>query len=427
MKKANVLSLSFASMCLTVFLPFSAGHYISFVFRSINAVLAPYLTAELSMNAAQFGLLTGAYFLAFAMAQLPVGLALDRWGPRKVQLCLLGLAVAGSLLFAFGTGFYSLFAARVLIGIGLSACFMSSITAVSFWVEKNKLPTIHSSLIAVGGIGAMSATLPVLWLLHAMTWRTMFIVMAAVTAAIGLAIYFISPPEPKAHKARDVSLSSLLEVAANSNFRRTAALLLAPHAVAFGLQGLWLGQWLHDSGGLSNDAVARLLFIGMGAIVAGSLSVGAITQWAAKRGIKPIDVAGIGVLLFLFVQVLAFCGNVTLSPYVSVAFTLMGTIAGLDYTIVAQNVPPAMTGRAATCLNLLIFIGAFAVQTGFGLILGFWSTRNGMYPDIAYRAAFAAVIALQLPGVVAWLMDIWRTKVSGSRDLRLDLEKGSTD
>jgi predicted MFS family arabinose efflux permease len=413
----NTEIIPFKTLLLYVFLPFAGGHYISFIFRSVNAVLAPYLTASMPMTATELGLLSSAYFLSFSIAQLPVGLALDRWGPRRVQLILLNIAAIGSILFAVGTSFMSLFIARVLIGFGLAACFMSSIKAVSYWVQKNKLPTIHSNLIAVGGVGAMSATLPVVWMLEFMTWRTLFVILAVITISVGFLIFLLAPKEPKQHQVARINLRSLIEVYRNKEFQKTIFLLLAPHTVAFGIQGLWMGQWLHDSGGLSNDAVARLLFIGMGAIIIGSLSVGFITQWAGKFGVKPIDVAGIGVTFFVLVQVLAAAHIVTLIPYISVAFTLIGTIAGLQYTIVAQSVPSAMTGRASTCLNLLILFGAFIVQTGFGLIVGQWQPDAGhAYPTIAYQTAFGTAILIQLPGVLYWWFKI-------SKKIRLKIKQ----
>jgi MFS family permease len=398
--------LGTATLYMTVFLPFAFGHYVSFVFRSINAVLAPYLVDALQLSAAQLGLLSSAYFVSFGLAQLPVGMALDRFGPRRVQLTLLGAASAGSLLFAGGNSFGSLFAARVLTGIGLSACFMGTIKALSYWVEPRRLPSIHGYLLAVGGLGAMSATLPVELALRYLTWRTLFVVLAAVTVIPALAIRFFTPPDPHVHRvARWPTLGSLMEVYRDPAFRRTISLLLPAHAVAFGLQGLWMGQWMQDVGGIGTRETAALLFVGMGAIVVGSLSLGNITEWAGRRfGAKPIDVAGVGVGLFLVVQLLAVLNVVAWIPALTVAFTLIGTIGGLEYTIVAQSVPPALTGRAATCLNLLIFFGAFIVQSGFGLVVSAWTPDTAHhYPAIAYRTAFAVAIILQLPGFAAWL------------------------
>jgi predicted MFS family arabinose efflux permease len=404
-KSAAAEPLEDYAMRLTVFLPFAFGHYVSFVFRSITAVLAPYLIDALQLSAAQLGLLTSAYFVSFGAAQLPVGMALDHYGPRRVQLVLLGIASVGSLMFAVGDSFGALFVARLLTGFGLSACFMGSIKALSYWVQPAKLPSIHGYLIAAGGLGAMSATLPVEIALQHFGWRTLFVVLAMVTLIAALAIRFVTPADPLAHQvARWPTPRSLLEVYRDAAFRRTISLLLPVHAVAFGLQGLWMGRWLRDVGGLGVRDTAVLLFIGMAAIVAGSLSIGNITEWAGRRfGVKPIDVAGIGVGLFLIVQLLALLNIASWVPTLTVAFTLIGTIAGLEYTIVAQGVPPALTGRATTCLNVLIVLGAFAVQSSFGLIISAWTSDAAhRYPVAAYQTAIAAMIVLQLPGFIAW-------------------------
>src|SRR6476469_336107 len=110
---------------LTVFLPFALGHYLSSMLRTVNAVLAPSLVAALGLTPGQLGLLTSAFFFAFALVQMPVGMALARYGPRRVQLVLLMVAAAGALLFAHGTTFVQLVAARAIIGLGLGGCFMS--------------------------------------------------------------------------------------------------------------------------------------------------------------------------------------------------------------------------------------------------------------------------------------------------------------
>ncbi|WP_296352744.1 MFS transporter [Ramlibacter sp.] len=399
--------ISSAALYLTVFVPFALGHYVSFLFRSINAVLSPFLVESLQLNAAQLGLLSSAYFVAFGLAQLPVGIALDRFGPRRVQPVLLGVAAAGSLMFAFSSSFGALFVARALTGLGLAACFMGAIKALSSWVPPQKRPSVNGYLLAVGGLGAMSATLPAQIALELFSWRGLFAGLAVLTLAPALLIHFATPPEPPAQGVpRRITAASLLEVYRDRQFLRTAALLLPSHAVAFGLQGLWMGQWMQDVAGLDARAVANYLFWGMGAIIVGSLTVGHVAEWAQRRhGMKPLDVAGIGVALFVCVQLLACLNIVALIPALTIAFTLVGTIAGLDYTIVSQSVPASMTGRAATSLNVLIFMGAFVVQGGFGLVVGAWGADiANHYPPVAYQAAFGAAVLIQLPGLIGWLL-----------------------
>jgi hypothetical protein len=249
-------------------------------------------------------------------------------------------------------------------------------------------------------------------------------VLAMVTLIPALVIRFVTPADPVAHQvARWPTLRSLLEVYRDATFRRTISLLLPVHAVSFGLQGLWMGRWLQDVGGLGVRDTAILLFIAMTAIVAGSLSIGNITEWAGRRfGAKPIDVAGIGVGLFLIVQLLALLNIASSVPALTVAFTLIGTIAGLEYTIVAQSVPPALTGRAATCLNLLVLLGAFVVQSGFGFIVSAWTPDAAHhYPVAAYQTAIAAVIVLQLPGFIACFVRFVRHSLSQRITLASDV------
>ncbi|MCC8365887.1 MFS transporter [Xenorhabdus sp. PB61.4] len=185
-----------------VFLPFAFGHGTSFLFRNINAVLTPFLVSAMSLSAGQLGILSSAYFLSFSLAQLPVGLALDRYGSKRVQLFLLGIAVVGALLFGIGQDFTTLLLARILIGLGLAACFMGSVKVLSFWVPDNKLPSIYGYLLAVGGLGAMLSTLPVAWLVGFVSWRTLFFAMAGVTLIIMVAIAIWVPKDPSAYNFR---------------------------------------------------------------------------------------------------------------------------------------------------------------------------------------------------------------------------------
>jgi MFS family permease len=143
----------------------------------------------------------------------------------------------------------------------------------------------------------------------------------------------------------------------------------------------------------------------MAAVIFGAIAVGLVTEWAGRRGIKPLDVALVGVSLFVLIQVAIVLNHRPSLQLLAVLFTLIGTITGMEYTIVAQSVPRELTGRASTCLNLLIFVGAFLVQAGFGQVLGLWRPdRLGHYPAIAYQVAFGVMIALQLPGLIRYAL-----------------------
>ncbi|SHH50826.1 nitrate/nitrite transporter [Massilia sp. CF038] len=389
---------------MTVFLPFALGHFLSSLLRTVNAVLAPELVLALGLSAGQLGLLSSALFLAFALAQLPVGIALDRYGPRRVQLVLLVVVAAGALLFAHGASFPQLVAARAVIGLGLGGCFMSAVKAVSAHIAPAKLPSVHGYMIAVGGLGAASATLPVRLVLEFTNWRGLYTMLAAFALCCAL---FIALAAPRAHATASgaAPFASVRAVYRDPAFRRIASLMLVPHAVFFGVQGLWIGRWLADVAHFGDAAVAWLLYLSMAALIFGAIAVGMLTEWAGRHGVTPLEVGAIGVALFVLVQMLAMLNYVPSLALLAVLFTLVGSITGLEYAIVAQSMPAALTGRASTCLNLLIFVGAFLVQAGVGLLLGMWRPDfAGHYPALAYRIAFGVLVLLQLPGLIAFVL-----------------------
>ncbi|MES2076192.1 MAG: MFS transporter [Pseudomonadota bacterium] len=397
--------MSGAALFGLLFLPYALGHFLSCMMRTVNAILVPQLTAELALAPAQLGLLSSVFYFAFALAQLPVGVALDRWGPRRVQPPMLLLAALGALAFAHGRGYAELLCARALIGLGLGGCFMSAVKAVSTWIAPARLPTVHGCLIAVGGLGAAAATVPVRLALRHTDWHGLFVALAGAAAALALLIHVATPAAPAPPpRRRAAGLRGLGQVYRHPAFRDTAALMLVPHMVFFGVQGLWIGRWLSEAARCSEAETAQLLYYGMAAIVVGAVLVGLLTEWAGRRGVAPLDVAAAGVALFLLVQLGLACNYAPLQRPLAVLFTLVGTVTGIEYTIIAQRMPAGLTGRAATCLNLLIFLGAFAVQAGFGLVLDWWPAGAGQgHPAAAYQLAFGLLLALQLPGLLRFL------------------------
>ncbi|WP_229632136.1 MFS transporter [Pseudoduganella violaceinigra] len=401
-------SLSGTATLFLVFIPFSLGHYISWLLRSVNAMLAPQLVAQANLTPAQLGTLTSTYFLAFAVAQLPIGMALDRYGPRRVQFVLLLVAAAGTLAFAGCKDFAGLAIARALMGFGLAACFMSAIKALTTWLPVHRAPSVQGYLIAAGGLGAATATLPVRLALQHMSWQWLMAGLAGACVVVALLILFLAPTPPPA-AVRPFTRGALAETFAHPVFRETAMLVLLPHTVFFGVQGLWIARWLADVPRYGDQAIAWLLYLGMAAVIFGSIGVGMLTEWAARRGWRALDVAAAGVLLFVLLQCAFACGWRPAQQVLPVLFMLVGCVTGMEYSIVAQAMPPALTGRASTCLNLLIFVGAFAVQAGFGQVIACWQPSPlGHYPGAAYQCAFALLVLIQLPGLCRYLLRRFR-------------------
>lgn len=144
------------SSVLPILLPYAFGYFLSYFLRNVNAVIAPDLANEIGLSAADLGLLTSAYLIGFAMAQLPLGAALDKWGARRVESALLVIAALGCLGFAMGQTLMQLALARGLIGIGVSACLMAAFKAFSQSFSPLRQASLNSSIMVAGGLGGLN-------------------------------------------------------------------------------------------------------------------------------------------------------------------------------------------------------------------------------------------------------------------------------
>ncbi|MBB3122142.1 MFS transporter [Pseudoduganella violacea] len=401
---ANGKSGSLGALLATVLLPFALGHFISYLYRVINAVVYPDLARDLGLAADSIGLLTGAYFLTFAAAQLPIGVALDRYGPRRVQAPMLLLAAGGAVLFAQAQSVEQLVLARGLIGLGVAGSLMASIKASSLWLPPERLPLATALLLSVGGMGAMASTAPLQAALQYTQWRGAFLALAIGTLLVSAIIYFVVPEHGRKQpsKLRDMA-AAVRDLYSSWSFWRLALYSIVAHATYMAVQSLWMGSWLRDMAHLDRSEVANVLLAGAMAMVAGSLFFGWLTDYLGKFGIKPLLVCGCGIWVFVAVQ-LMMAGGVNLNPYVAaVGFSFFGTATTMNYAIVAQSVPSHLTGRVSTSFNLLVFLLAFVVQWSMGLIINLWTPERGAYPAPAYHYAFGIIVALQIPGMLLWL------------------------
>lgn len=387
-----------------VLLPFALAHFVSYFFRTVNAVVYPDLAHDLGLAADSIGLLTGAYFFAFAAAQLPVGVALDRFGPRKVQVPMLMIATLGAALFANAHSLTELIVARGLIGFGVAGSLMAAIKASSLWLPQDRLPLSTAVLLSVGGMGAMASTAPMHAILQYTDWRGAFLGLGAGTLAVSLLIFAVVPEHPKKQETRFLEMvGAVRQIYSSWSFWRLALYSIFAHATYMAVQGLWMGPWLRDVAHLDRAAVANVLLAGTVAMVAGSLAFGWITDYLRIFDVKPILVCGVGIWVFALFQFL-MVGASNINPFVAaVGFSFFGTATTMNYAIVAQSVPVHLTGRVSTSFNLLVFLLAFVVQWGMGSILNYWMPDGGAYPRVAYQYALGIILALQIPGLVLWL------------------------
>jgi len=397
-----------ARVAAMVLLPFGAGYYLSYFYRTMNAVIAPQLVSEEGLTAADLGFLTSVYFVSFASIQLPIGVALDRYGPRRVQTGLLLVAAAGGAIFATGAGFTALSIGRALIGFGVAGCFMALLKANSIWWPRARLPLVNNLSAAFGGFGALSATVPVEAALRILDWRGIFAVVAAVTVVVSALTFFVVP-ERSASMDRSASIALQARetgrIYRDAFFWRIGFMLAVGFAVFIAYQTLWAGPWLRDVAGFDRAGVAdRLLLIQLG-MLAGVLSGGVIADRLGRAGIGPTALVRAGFALFLLVQFLLVLEVTALAGLLWAGFGFFGASLFLCYSIYAHYYPPNLTGRVNTANNLVLFCLAFIAQWGIGGIIGLWpAAEDGHFAPAGHRAALIAALAVE---IAAYLWFLW--------------------
>ncbi len=393
-------------LMLKVFLPFAGGYYLSYLYRTVNAIISPDLVREFGLGPSDLGLLTSSYFLTFACFQLPLGILLDRYGPRRVNAGLLMVAGSGAALFGLSQSLGGLIVARALIGLGVSGCLMSSIKVFTLWFPLNRLATLNGWLISCGGLGALSASMPAEELLRITDWHSVFLMLAALTFLASGAIFLIVPEggEQRVRQTLIESLRSLLPILRNANFWRLGLLAIAGQGVFMSLQGLWIAPWLKDVVGLGREEVgSHLLAIAVGMIVGATLW-GSVADWLSRHGIDAIKVLLGGVGAYLLILALLTLGVKKGTLPLLFGLTLFGQVLPLIYSILSKEVPVEFSGRATSTLNFLVFLSAFAVQWGTGLIINLWPVEAGKYAVAGYETAFGTCFALVLaPYIWLWI------------------------
>ncbi len=386
----------------------AAATILSQFLRTSGGVIGPELMADLKMTPEQLGAANGAFFLALAAMQVPVGMLFDRFGPRRTVFWLNWIAVAGCAAHAVAAGGDQLFAARLLMGIGCGGNFMAAVLLYSRWYPANQLAPKLSVMFALSQGGTILAATPLALVSQAFGWRPTFAGVAVITALIGIAYAAGARDRPPGHKAADAAPEAFRQTAAGLiQVWRTPGLppILAMHLIAYAsmltVLGLWAAPYLHDVHGLDGVARGHILSVMAAMQVVGVLAYGRLApllgslKWTVMTG-------GIGT-----VAVMAILALWSQPPLWAAAGLLIVhcLIAAYGIVIVAQGrglFPDHLAGRGVTTVNLAQVLGCFALPVITGAIIGFFPADNGAAPEVAYRAAFACIGILVVLGLAAY-------------------------
>jgi predicted MFS family arabinose efflux permease len=407
-------AISRRALWLRLFLPFAAGYLLSYLFRTSNAVIGPVLARDLALPDHALGLLTSTYFLAFGAAQLPLGILLDRYGPRRVESILLLIAASGAVLFAMADDLAGLAWGRALIGLGVSACLMAAFKAFNQSFPPDRQASLIGWIMAAGGLGAVFAAQPLEAALALADWRDVTLGLAAVTVVVSLVIWLVVPDKggPSQGVGIGEQVAGVRQVMTDRQFWRYAPMVAVCIGGFMAIQGLWVARWMAEVEGLDRPQIARQLTLLNAAMLFGCLFMGFVTTPLIRRGVPAARilnvVAIVSIAVFAGINATAGHGQGWLWAVLAFVYPL----SNISYTIVAQSLPLSLSGRANTALNLAAFIGAFGLQWGMGLVVDAMQTI-GWTASQAYRATFLAVFVLQL-AAVAWMLAAGALKRQGA-------------
>ena len=375
---------------IAVFLTFALAYFLSALVRAITATLSPTLSAELSLSASQLGLLAGGYFFGFALTQLPLGRWLDHYGPRRVSVAFLGVAVLACVAFALADSFASLLVARVFIGMGVSACLMAPLTGYRRWLSPMALLRANSWMLMTGSLGMVAATLPVQWLMPLVGWRGLFWGLALLlTLSMGLLAWQV----PRWHRPEPAALGrgptmGYRQIAAHPYFRQMVPVGFVNYGGMVAVQTLWAAPWMVRVAGYSpQDSAVGLFSINL-CMLATFWTWGWVNPHLLQRGFSPERLIAWGMPVSLVtLGAIVWMGPAAGWPMWAL-FCVSSTFVSLCQPAVAQALPAEAAGRALSAFNLVIFAGVFVVQWGIGLGVDAFAAL-GWDTLASFRGAFA--------------------------------------
>ena len=371
-----------------VFIAFASAYFLSALVRAITATLSPTLTTEFQLQSSDLGLLAGGYFFGFALTQLPLGNWLDRHGPKKVLLGFLSLSVLGCILFSIATDFSALLLARVITGIGVSACLMAPLTGYRRWFDAGTQIRANSWMLMSGSVGMLASTLPVQWLMPIWGWRPIFIGLGLLIVLSMLLITWTAPAWKQTQTATKPGglFSGYGEVWRHPYFKPLMPMGFFCYAGLVAMQTLWAGPWMVRVSGYSADEGAWGLFVINVVMMFTFWAWGFINPWLATKGWDANKIMTWGVPLSLMVSVWIAQNGQNAGLISWVLFCVTSSFVSISQPALGMAFPATLVGRALSAYNLVIFSGIFVVQWGFGLLVDLLK-QIGWSNEQAYQGA----------------------------------------
>lgn len=388
----------------------SMAQLVSQFLRSAVSVIGPDLVTELNISAAGLALLSSSFFLAFAIAQIPVGMLIDRFGPRRTMLWSTAIAVVGCVVFALGPDLNTLVLGRVLMALGCSSFYVAPLAIYSRWFKPKYFSTVVGVQLGLSGLGLFVATAPLAFAAATIGWRPSFLIVAVLAGLSGLIVlWWVSddpPGAPKSqHKKENLieSLRGLLVVTRTPSFWPIFAMFFTNYAVNITMLGLWGGPYLAHVYG--HDLATRGFYL----MVLAISSIVSVFVWGPADRLfgnyrTPV-LLGAGMSLAMLVWI---ASAEKMSPGMLLLwFALYGCATGYPPLLTAQGralFQPQFVGRGLTLFNLATMGGVFIFQATTGAVIEYMAPKQTVYPLAAYQAAFWLLAAMLTLSILCYLL-----------------------
>ncbi|MBC7579615.1 MAG: MFS transporter [Tardiphaga sp.] len=400
-------SVAYALMAALVIL--TCGHVLSNLLRTMPAMAIDLLAADLGSTAQRLAALTAAYHFSFAICQIPVGVALDRYSIRNVALTLLVGTFAGAGLAALWRGPASFLAAQLLLGLATSGMLMCPMALAAKRLSSSQFGVWSGLILSLGNAGMLLSASPLAFVVEQWGWRTGFWLAGfAALAVAGLVILIVPgdrPQQVKKSPALRAEMRTVLRLGAAPALRGIVILAFVSLAVLLVLRGLWVGPWLMDVKGLSRLDAGNVLTVFTVALVVGPALMGLVDRRIGQRRMLLLVTQLIAAALF----VLLACGApgmplarafavvfmpVSFDIVVLVSIGLLVCVQPLIYAMTRQMVALENTGKALSAVNLAFFLGVAVMQSATAPIAASW----GLPAVLIAMAVFLTI------GVVSFFM-----------------------
>ncbi len=401
-RSATAFPVAAVAVVAVLCLLYATGQFL----RNSVGVIAPNLVQEVGLSAFELGLLSSIFLFALALVQIPLGVALDRFGPKACTLVCVGFMGLGAALFAVSHGASGLMAARVLMGLGTASFLVAPIALYARWFPKERLSTVSGIHLGVGTLGILLATAPLAHATATAGWRAVFLAVAALTVVVGVAAWLVvrddppgATPVPRRKESLRESLAGVREVVRTPSMGRLFLAAIASTPTFLLVVGLWGGPYLTHVYGLDLQGRGDILFVPALAQAAGAFFWGPMDRWFGNYRYPATISLG---LTFCSLAFIALMGKPPL-PLLIAALALLGfstTIASLLMAHGRSLVAPHLLGRSITLLNIGSMGGGFLIQFVSGALIGLFPAEGGVYPLESYQLVFGLQAAFVL--VAAW-------------------------